>query len=125
LCFPSPENSRRRKRNSPFSPPSSNTTSTIQLFAGHETTGTTIARLLRELDSRPELVARLREEQAGCVADFGRSLSPESMARMRLTDATVSEALRTWPIVNGVFRAALRDLEVRTAAGGRFLVPEG
>ena len=104
---------------------STSTTSTSQLFAGHETTGTTIARLLRELDSRPELVAKLREEQDGCVADFGDSLSPEAMARMRLADATVSETLRTWPIVNGVFRAALRDLEVKTEAGGRFRVPEG
>ena len=48
-----------------------------QLFAGHETTGTTIARLLRELYSRPELVRRLREEQAEIVAEFGTSL-PES-----------------------------------------------
>ena len=96
-----------------------------QLFAGHETTGTTIARLLRELDSRPELVRRLREEQDACAAEHGRALSPEAMNTMKLADATVSEALRAWPIVNGVFRAALRDLEVRTAAGGRFLVPEG
>ena len=96
-----------------------------QLFAGHETTGTTIARLLRELDSRPELVRELREEQERCVAEHGAALTPEAMASMRLADATVAEALRTWPIVNGVFRAALRDLEVRTAEGGRFRVPEG
>ena len=123
--FPFSRKLSKKEKKLTFFPALLKKTKIIQLFAGHETTGTTIARLLRELDSRPELVARLREEQAGCVADFGRSLSPESMARMRLTDATVSEALRTWPIVNGVFRAALRDLEVRTAAGGRFLVPEG
>ena len=68
---------------------------------------------------------KLREEQDRCVAEFGQSLSPMAMAQMRLADATISEALRTWPIVNGVFRAALRDLEVKTEAGGRFRVPEG
>lgn len=96
-----------------------------QLFAGHETTGTTIARLLRELDSRPELLQKLRDEQARCVADFGPALSPQAMGAMRLTDATVAETLRTWPIVNGVFRAALKDLEVKTAEGSKFRVPQG
>ena len=96
-----------------------------QLFAGHETTGTTIARLLRELDSRPELVRKLRDEQERVVADFGTLLTPAAMSRMRLADATVAETLRTWPIVNGVFRSALRDLEVQNAKGERFRAPKG
>jgi len=103
-----------------------------QMFAGHETTGTTICRLLKELSSpsRAGVLGRLRGEQASCVERFGPALTPESMRHMPYTDAVINETLRAWPIVHGVFRSALKDLAVEsvdkeTGESTFYRVPEG
>lgn len=96
-----------------------------QLFAGHETTGTTAARLLKVLAARPDVLDALRAEQAAAVAAHGHALTPTALAAMPYADAVVREVMRAWPVVNGVFRRALVDLEVsrrRVPAGWAVLL---
>jgi cytochrome P450 len=87
----------------------------LSLFAGHETTGTTIARMLAYLtaDRHPAVLAKLRAEQEAVVAKHGPELTPAACAAMPYADATVKELFRLFPIVSGVFRRALVDLDVR------------
>jgi cytochrome P450 len=94
-----------------------------QLLAGHETTAHTLSRLLKTLAGRPDVLARLRAEQAAVVAAHGEALSPAACAAMPYTDAVVREVLRGGaapPIVAAVFRKAIVDVEV-----GGFRVPAG
>lgn len=46
-----------------------------QLFAGHETTGTAIGRWMQPLQRRPDVVAALRDEQAGLIAQHGPDIT--------------------------------------------------
>jgi cytochrome P450 len=77
------------------------------------------------LDARPDVLAALRAEQASVVAAHGHALTPPALAAMPYADAVVREVARAWPVVNGVFRKALVDLEVsgaRVPAGWALLV---
>ena len=101
-----------------------------QLFAGHETTGTTIARLMAFVtrDRCPAVLDALAAEQEAVIAAHGPALSPSAMAAMPYLDAVVKETNRLFPIVSGVFRKALVDLAVcgyRVPAGERVMVMLG
>jgi cytochrome P450 len=101
-----------------------------QLFAGHETTGTTIARLMAFVTPArfPGVIKRLADEQGAVVARCGPDLTPEAMAAMPYLDCVIKETNRLFPIVSGVFRKALVDLAVcgyRVPAGERMMVMLG
>lgn len=51
-----------------------------QLFAGHETTGTAIGRWMQPLQRRPDVVAALRDEQAGLVRQHGPDITGAPLA---------------------------------------------
>lgn len=91
-----------------------------QLFAGHETTATAATVALAELCRHPEVLQRLRAEQASIVAEFGDEMTPQALEKMRYTDAVVKEVVRYRPPVPLVWRKALQDLEV----GGK-RIPQG
>lgn len=102
----------------------------LSLFAGHETTGTTIARMLAYIteDRHPGVLAKLRAEQDAVIAKFGPELTPSATASMPYADATVKELFRLFPIVSGVFRRAMVDLDVcgyRVPAGQRVMLMLG
>lgn len=82
------------------------------LFAGHDTSATTLCLLLREL-ATPRgagVLRRLREEQALVVAKFGDQVTSASLAAAPLAAACVKEMLRLRPIVPQLFKKALRDI---------------
>jgi len=76
------------------------------VVAGHETTATGLAWALERLVRHPEVLARLREEQAEGGCEY--------------LDAVIKETLRLRPVVPGVIRRLQRPLTI----GGMDL-PEG
>jgi len=102
------------------------------LFAGHDTSATTLCLLLRELaaPSSPSSAApssspspssvrqRLREEQASVVARHGTAVTSASLAAAPLASACVKEMLRLRPIVPQLFRKAQRDIALDAGSGG-------
>ncbi|KAE9397453.1 cytochrome P450 [Gymnopus androsaceus JB14] len=73
------------------------------IFAGHETTGNTLAWLLYELAQSPELQGKL------CAEIRESELSIEDLEGMSLLGATVRETLRFYPAVLHLFRTAKED----------------
>lgn len=99
-----------------------------QLLAGHETTATSLIKILTLLFDNPAVLAALRAEQDAVVAAHGDTLTPAAVAAMPLADATVRETMRIAPIVQNVFRKALVDLDVygvRVPAGWRVVLMIG
>ena len=99
-----------------------------QLLAGHETTATSLLKMLTLLSENPSVLAALRAEQDAVVVTHGDALTPAAVAAMPLADATVRETMRIAPIVQNVFRKALVDLDVcgvRVPAGWRVVLMIG
>eukprot|EP00197_Chlamydomonas_leiostraca_P005905 CAMPEP_0202874640 /NCGR_PEP_ID=MMETSP1391-20130828/25757_1 /ASSEMBLY_ACC=CAM_ASM_000867 /TAXON_ID=1034604 /ORGANISM="Chlamydomonas leiostraca, Strain SAG 11-49" /LENGTH=451 /DNA_ID=CAMNT_0049556127 /DNA_START=201 /DNA_END=1556 /DNA_ORIENTATION=+ len=76
----------------------------------------------------PDVQRKLREEQAAVIKAHGRALTWEALSAEAApyTDACIREAARLVPSVHGVFRKAVRDLQVgpySVRAGTHFLVP--
>jgi len=89
------------------------------LLAGHETTAGLISFTLHQLARDQGLQARLRDEVAGAVGD--RAPTMKEVLGLGLVHRTLSEALRLWPTVPGLTRAAKQD----TTLAGRYRVPRG
>jgi cytochrome P450 len=66
------------------------------LFAGHDTTTSTVAFLFYELSRRPEWRARLAEEQARVAGD-GPPTGEQLLSELPLLDQAVDETLRLYP----------------------------
>lgn len=92
------------------------------MFAGHDTTATTLAFALWTLGRHPEMQQRVAEEVAA-IED--RPLTPADLSQLGYTGQVISEALRLCPPVPIAGRAAMRDIEVdgyRVEAGNMVLV---
>ena len=92
------------------------------MFAGHDTTATTLAFVLWALGRHPEIQNRVAEE-VGALDD--RPLTPDDVSQLGYTGQVVSEALRLCPPVPIGGRAAMRDIAVdgyRVEAGSMVLV---
>lgn len=81
----------------------------IFLFAGHDTTATTLSYALWALGHHPDLQERIAAE----VAELGgRQLTPDDVARLGFTVQVLQEALRMCPPGPTGTRMATRDVEV-------------
>ncbi len=81
----------------------------IFLFAGHDTTATTLTYALWALGRHPDLQERIAAE----VAELGdRQLTPDDVARLGFTVQVLQEALRMCPPGPTGTRMATRDVEV-------------
>ena len=92
------------------------------IFAGHDTTATTLAFTLWTLGRHPEIQNRVAEEVAA-IED--RPLTPADVSQLGYTSQVISEALRLCPPVPIAGRAATRDIHVdgyRVEAGSMVLV---
>jgi cytochrome P450 len=81
----------------------------IFLFAGHDTTATTLTYALWALGRHPDLQERVAAEAAG-IGD--RRLTPDDVARLGFTVQVLQEALRLCPPGPTGTRMATRDVEV-------------
>ncbi len=48
------------------------------IIAGHETTGATLSRVLPEIQKQPDILAKMRQEQAELVQEYGDDITCES-----------------------------------------------
>jgi cytochrome P450 len=89
------------------------------MFAGHDTSTSTVTFLLHELARHPEVIERLREEQDRVLGD--RAPSAEQIEReLPYLDMVLDEVLRLYPPAWIGPRRAVRDFEF-----GGYSVPRG
>jgi cytochrome P450/NADPH-cytochrome P450 reductase len=90
------------------------------LIAGHETTAGLLAFTFQELARNAPLFARVRREVDEAIGRDGMPTMKQVMG-LDLVRRVLSEALRLWPTVPSITRAARED----TTLGGRYRVPKG
>lgn len=92
------------------------------MFAGHDTTATTIAYSLWALGRHPEMQQRVADE----VASLGDTpLTTAHVPQLSYTVRVLHEAMRLCPPAAGVARLAIRDVEIdgyRVPAGSHIVV---
>lgn len=89
------------------------------MFAGHDTSTSTVTFMMHELARHPEVVEKLREEQDRVLG--GAAPTPEQLEReMPYLDMVVDEVLRLYPPAWIGPRRAVRDFEF-----GGYRVPRG
>lgn len=88
------------------------------VFAGSDTTATTLSFALLELSRRPDIAARCAEEVDRVMGDRpAESIPAEDYQRMPLLTGVASETLRMYPAAVSISRRAAQD----TVLGGYFL----
>ncbi len=80
------------------------------LFAGHDTTATSLAFAFHNILRHPEVLERLREELVRVVG--AGPLVPEHVGKLEYLDATVKETLRLNPIISEVGRVLARPMRI-------------
>lgn len=83
--------------------------SLLLLFAGHETTTSMLTWICLELGRHPDVLQRLRTEQA--ALDSQGSLEMEQFGRMPYLEQVLSEVERLHPPVGGGFRGVIKPFE--------------
>ncbi len=83
------------------------------LFAGHETTATSLAWALYEMHRHPPVLARLQAE----LAELGEEAAPMEIDRLPYLTALCQEVLRLYPVIPVLFPRIAR--EPVTIAGHR------
>jgi cytochrome P450 len=78
------------------------------VFAGHDTTATTLALALYELSRSAELRERFHEE----IDDIKAPVSRETLSSLPVTERIVKETLRMYPAVYIIPRIAERDVAI-------------
>jgi cytochrome P450 len=61
----------------------------LLLLAGHDTSSTTLTRLLSVLHDNPDVVQQLRQEQAAVMARHGEQLTAAAIKDMEYADAVI------------------------------------
>ncbi|CAD7704255.1 unnamed protein product [Ostreobium quekettii] len=82
------------------------------MLAGYNTTANTLTHLMLQLGRNPQVLARLREEQAAVMAAHGPHVGPKALKAMTYTEACVKEALRVKPPVFFPLRKVAREFEI-------------
>jgi cytochrome P450 family 110 len=84
------------------------------LFAGHETTATTLSWALYQIHRQPEVLSKLQHE----LDTLGKNVSPLEVAQLPYLNAVCQETLRMYPVLPVIFpRIAKSSVEI---AGYRF-----
>ncbi|CEL94106.1 unnamed protein product [Vitrella brassicaformis CCMP3155] len=91
----------------------------LTLFAGHDTSSSTLGVMLVALASNPQVLKDLRKELDDAAQGRSRIPWPE-LRKLPFLDAVITETLRWEPIVVQLSRMAEEDLEI-----GGYLVPKG
>lgn len=89
------------------------------MFAGHETTGNVLAWCTECVASRPEVLAKIREELDRELGD--RPIEAEDLRQLPYLDAVIQEAIRFRPLAP---MAGMRLTKEELELGGYLLPPE-
>jgi len=89
----------------------------LLLFAGHDTTVTSISNIIYHLAVHPEAQARARAEQDAMAS---REYTLESLRAMPWLEAVIKESMRLIPPIGGAFRVLTEDVEF-----GGYHLPRG
>ncbi|XP_047635559.1 cytochrome P450 3A29-like [Phacochoerus africanus] len=89
------------------------------IFAGYETTSSSLSLLVYELATHPDVQQKLQEE---IDATFPNKAPPtyDGLAQMEYLDMVVNEALRIFPVTPRIERVCKKDVEIHGA-----FVPKG
>lgn len=90
----------------------------LLLFAGHETLTSAVASFCLLVAQHPEVMAKLRVEQA--QFPVGAPLTLESLKQMTYLEQVLREVMRLLPPVGGGFREALQPCQI-----GGYQIPQG
>jgi cytochrome P450 len=88
------------------------------MFAGHDTSTSTLSFMMHELARHPDVAERLREEQDEVLG--GKPPTVDSLEQMPYLDMVLDEVLRLYPPAWIGPRRAVRDFEF-----GGYSIPEG
>uniref|UniRef100_A0A667I3Y6 unspecific monooxygenase n=1 Tax=Lynx canadensis TaxID=61383 RepID=A0A667I3Y6_LYNCA len=85
--------------------------SIMLIFAGYETTSTSLSFLVYELATHPDVQQKLQEE---IDATFPDKAPPtyDALVQMEYLDMVLNEALRLYPITGRLERVCKRDVEI-------------
>eukprot|EP00448_Togula_jolla_P014885 CAMPEP_0170584750 /NCGR_PEP_ID=MMETSP0224-20130122/8846_1 /TAXON_ID=285029 /ORGANISM="Togula jolla, Strain CCCM 725" /LENGTH=424 /DNA_ID=CAMNT_0010908187 /DNA_START=172 /DNA_END=1446 /DNA_ORIENTATION=+ len=91
----------------------------LQLFAGHDTTTSSMTSMLYYLGTNPGALEAARREQDEILKVFAEeeSFSTPALASMPYLDAVIREVLRLRPPVGGGFRRAIKSFELEGKDG--------
>ena len=81
------------------------------LFAGHDTTTSTVSFMFYELARQPQIAQRLRAEQAELLSDRGASAAQLLGGELPQLEMVIDETLRKYPPAWVGPRRTLRDIE--------------
>jgi hypothetical protein len=59
------------------------------LFAGHDTSSSTLAMIMCHLTTHPHVMERLRQEQQQVVAKYGPAITPSALKAMPYAEAVI------------------------------------
>jgi cytochrome P450 len=101
----------------------------VFLFAGHDTTSSTICYALYMLRKHPECLQRIREEHQnvlGTLAETPTAIKndPYILNKLEYTTAVIKETLRLWPAASAP-RMGEKNLFIRDPATGESYPTEG
>eukprot|EP00747_Dinoflagellata_sp_TGD_P075876 gnl/TRDRNA2_/TRDRNA2_158915_c2_seq1.p1 gnl/TRDRNA2_/TRDRNA2_158915_c2~~gnl/TRDRNA2_/TRDRNA2_158915_c2_seq1.p1 ORF type:complete len:527 (-),score=96.76 gnl/TRDRNA2_/TRDRNA2_158915_c2_seq1:58-1545(-) len=101
--------------------------SLLQLFAGHDTTASSMTSMLYYLAKHPEVCKKAQQEQDEVARTYcgDKSFSLQALNSMHYLDAVIREVLRLKPPVGGGFRRALKTFELEDGKGGIVQIPAG
>ncbi len=97
----------------------------ILIFAGSETSANTLTNAMLFLGLHPGVWDKLAEEQVKIEAEFGESLTKESIDPnvAPYLDAFLKETMRMRTVVGGIPRLVLEDIDVD--GDGKTIIPKG
>ncbi|CAD7698725.1 unnamed protein product [Ostreobium quekettii] len=90
------------------------------MYAGYDTTASVASNAVWQLAKHPEVWDKVKEEQAGVVAEYGPVFTEVAVEAMVYTEAVVKEAMRVMPPLAANFKIATKTFGL---AGRR--IPKG
>lgn len=95
-------------------------------MAGFDTVSTALTFLAYELAMNPDVQGKLSLEIEETHRSLsGKSVTYETLSKLKYLDMVVSESLRLWPPAPAVDRLCVRDYQLDDGEGLRFLVEKG
>ncbi|XP_058462588.1 cytochrome P450 9e2-like [Malaya genurostris] len=98
----------------------------VFFIAGFDTVSTCLLFVIYELAVNPDVQRRLHKEIVATHSSLGEgSLTYDALLKMKYLDMVISEGLRMWPPVPAVDRICLKDYQLDSGDGLKFIIDKG